>query len=117
MFNKFYKSEGIFRHKIVPHTLQQNDLVKRMKRSLLEILRCMLLKGNVSKNFWGETIKMAVYHVNRCPPSEINFKTPKEMKTNYPPSYENLKVFRCVAYAHLQKGKLDVIVKKYIFIR
>ena len=38
------------------------------------------------------------------------------MWTGHPPSFDNLRVFGCVAYAHQKQGKLDARAKKCMFI-
>jgi len=60
----------------------------------------MLLEGGISKRFWGKAINTAAYLVNRCPSSALDFKTPEEVSTGHPPKFDNLRVFRYVAYAH-----------------
>ena len=99
-FDQFCKDESVFRHKTVPYTPQQNVLAERMNRTLLERVRCMLLEGGVSKMFWGEVVNMAAYHLNRCLPLALDFKTLEEVWTSHPPKFNNLRVFGCVAYAH-----------------
>ena len=48
-FNEFFNNEGIVRHRIVRHTPQQNGVTKRMKKTLLDKARCMLLNVRLSK--------------------------------------------------------------------
>jgi transposase InsO family protein len=48
-FNKFYKDEGIARHRTVSHTPQQNGVVEQMNRTLLERARCLLSNIGLSR--------------------------------------------------------------------
>ena len=42
-YQNYYKSEGIKRHYTVRNSPQQNGLVERMNRTILERVRCMLV--------------------------------------------------------------------------
>ena len=55
---------------------QQNGLAERMNRKLLDRVRCMLYGSCLSKHFWGETVMIVCYLVNRTASSAIDFKTP-----------------------------------------
>ena len=48
-FNTFCKLSGIVRHKIVRHTPQQNGLVERMNRTIINKVRCMLVESRLPK--------------------------------------------------------------------
>ena len=100
-FENFCKSKGIARHRTVRHTPQQNGLIERMNRTLIEKVRCMLFNTNMSKHFWAETVNTAAYLINRSPSSALGFKTPQEAWLGKPPNLSNLKVFGCPAYAHI----------------
>ena len=50
-FENFCVQEGILRHKIVRYTPQQNGLVERMNKTILERVRCMLLSANLPQGF------------------------------------------------------------------
>ena len=72
----FYKNQGILRHKTIRNTPQQNGLTEKMNRTLLDRVRCMLHSSGLSKHFWGETVMIVCYLVNRTASSAIDFKTP-----------------------------------------
>jgi transposase InsO family protein len=46
-FNSLCVDHGISRFKIIPGTLQQNGIVKRMNRTILERVRCMLYNAGL----------------------------------------------------------------------
>ena len=75
----------------MPYTPQQNGLAERMNRTLLERVRCMMLEAGLPKKFWGEAVNTAAYLVNRCPSTALDFKTPEEVWTGHPPSFDNLR--------------------------
>ena len=57
-FEKFRKENGIQRHRTVPGNPQQNGVVERMNRTLLEKVRCMLFSSGLPKEFWGEAFEI-----------------------------------------------------------
>ena len=103
-FEDYCKMHDILRHKTVAYTPQQNGLAERMKKSILERVRCMLSYAKLPKSFWGEAINTAVYLINRCPSVALNFKVPKEVWNGVPPNYKHMRTFGCVAYAHVSPG-------------
>ncbi|TXG59979.1 hypothetical protein EZV62_014552 [Acer yangbiense] len=105
-----------YRHKIVPSTPQKNGLVERMNRTLLERVRCILSSANLHKKIWAEAVNTVAYVVNRRASAALGFKTPEEIWNDIPLSYENLKVFWCVAYAHIRQSKLEPRAKRFMFI-
>ena len=66
-FQKFYEEHGIQRHISVRKTPQQNSVVERMNRSIIESARCFGLNAGLSKSFWVEAVSMACYLINRSP--------------------------------------------------
>lgn len=55
-FDRFCKDEGIARHHTVRHTPQQNGVAKRMNKTLLERVRCVLSNAGLSRGFWVNTV-------------------------------------------------------------
>ena len=115
-FKSFCRNNGIKRHLTVPGTPQQNGLAERMNRTLLERTRCMMFTAGVSKHFWAEAVTTACFLINKCPSSAINFKTPDELWYGRPYNYSELKVFGCMAYAHVTQDKLEPRALKCIFL-
>ena len=78
-FLKLCRDEGIERHFTVRKIPQQNGVVERMNRTLLEKVRYMLSNAELSKNFWAEALTFVCYLVNMLPSSTIGGKTPLEI--------------------------------------
>lgn len=51
---KFYNEQGILLETICPHTPQQNGVVERKHRHLLETAHALRFETNLPKRFWGE---------------------------------------------------------------
>jgi len=83
-FDQFRKNEGIVRHHTVRYTPQQNGVVERMNRTLLERAQCMLSNTGLSKCFWAEAVNTTCYLVNRSLSTAIDFKTPEEVWSGTP---------------------------------
>ena len=115
-FEKFCQSEGIIRHKVVTNTPQQNGLAERMNKTILEKVSCMLVSANLPKKFWGEVVNTIVYLINKCLSAALNFKVPDEVWNGVPPDYSHVRVFGCVAYAHISQEKLEPRAKKCMFM-
>ena len=64
-FDSYCNANGIIRHRTVRNTPQENGVAKRMNRTLLNKVRCMLFSSRLSKSFWGEAITTAVYLIFR----------------------------------------------------
>lgn len=62
-----FKSSGILCRKwnkyqfLAPKTSQQNSVVERKNRSLVDIARTILIDASTSKSFWDKTINTACY--------------------------------------------------------
>ena len=67
----------------------------------------MLSFAGLPRSFWAEAILTTCYLINRRPSLAIGLKTPMEMWSGYLVNYENLRIFGCVAYAHVKQGKLE----------
>ena len=103
----------------VAHTPQQNGVVERMNRTLLERTRAMLRTVGLAKFFWAEAIKTACYVINQSPSTTIGLKTPIEMRNDMPADYSSLHMFGFpvyVMYNSQERTKLDSKSRKYIFL-
>ena len=114
-FNEFYTQNGISRHRTCSETPQQNGFAKKMNRTILEKVRCMLTEKELPKGFQVEATNTAMYLINRSPCSAINFLTPMHAWTGRKPSLAHLRTFGCIAYIHANQCKLNPRVIKGVF--
>jgi transposase InsO family protein len=61
----FLEEEGIKHEFSSPYTPQQNDVVERKNRTLMDMARTMLEEYKASDRFWAEAINIACYSINR----------------------------------------------------
>lgn len=106
---QFYHEEGILLETTCPHTPQQNGVVERKHRHLLETARAIRFEANLPKRFWGECVLTAAYIINRLPSKVIKNKTPYEIVWNQKSQYSHMRIFGCLAYYRNPDTKGDKI--------
>lgn len=85
----------------------------------MNMVRSMLVKGNIPKTFWPEAVNWTVYVLNRSFTLAVTNITPEEAWTWIKPSVDHFKIFGCLAYAHVpddKRSKLDDKAIKCIFL-
>ena len=118
-FTTFLVDSGICHQLTSPHTLKQNGSAERENHTLVECVRTMLHTKRLSLSLWGEAVQTAAYLVNRTASRTRVNRTPHELWIGQIPAVAHLRVFGCVAYAHIPKvnrRKLDPKSVKAIFV-
>ena len=118
-FQEYMKQHGIVHQTTVPYSPAQNDVAERMNRTLVETARSMMSHSKVPTEFWAEAVNTATYVRNRSPTTSLKGMTPFERLFNRKPNVSNLKVFGCVAYAHIpenMQNKLEEKSPKCVFV-
>ncbi|KAK1678648.1 hypothetical protein QYE76_039496 [Lolium multiflorum] len=90
----------------ISYTPQQNGVVERKNRTIIEMARTMLSEFNSPHNFWGEAISTAVHYSNRLFLRPLHNKTPYELLTGNKPNVMYIRVFGCKCLVKNNKGKL-----------
>jgi transposase InsO family protein len=60
-FQNVYEQAGIRRHFTAPYTPQQNGVVERKNRTVMEMARELLKSMGVPGRFWAEAVRHSVY--------------------------------------------------------
>jgi hypothetical protein len=89
----FLEDEGIKHEFSSPYTPQQNGVVERKNRTLLDMARTMLDEYKAPDRFWAEAINTACYSINRLYLHRILKKTSYELLTDKKPNVSYFKVF------------------------
>lgn len=97
-FKLFCEENGIKRHYTAPYTPQQNGVVERRNRTVMEMARSLLKEMKLPTKFWGEAVRHAVYVLNRLPTRALTGVTPYEAWTERKPDISHFRVFGCVSH-------------------
>ncbi|GKA31941.1 retrovirus-related pol polyprotein from transposon TNT 1-94 [Tanacetum coccineum] len=89
---------GITHEKTVPRTPQQNGVVERRNRTLVEAARTMLIFSKAPMFLWAEAIATACYTQNRSLIHTLHNKTPYELVHDKKPDLSFLRVFGALCY-------------------
>ncbi|GKB94144.1 retrovirus-related pol polyprotein from transposon TNT 1-94 [Tanacetum coccineum] len=106
----FCDEKGISQNFSSPYTPEQNGIVERNNRTLIEAARTMLNRLVLSKHFWTEVVKIACYTQNRSIIVKRHDKTPYEILRERISSISYFHVFGCLVFIHNHKdhlGKFD----------
>ncbi|GJX50573.1 retrovirus-related pol polyprotein from transposon TNT 1-94 [Tanacetum coccineum] len=95
---KYYEDVGIFHQKFVPRTPQQNGIVKRRNRTLVEASRTMLIFSKASMFLWAKVVATACYTQNRSLIHTRHNKTPYELVHDKKSDLTFLRVFGALCY-------------------
>jgi transposase InsO family protein len=79
---EYLDEEGIGHELSIPYTSQQNRIVDRKNRTLIEAAITMLDEYKTSDSFWAEAINTARHAVNRLYLHKLRHKTAYELLTN-----------------------------------
>jgi transposase InsO family protein len=102
----FVSEEGIKHEFSAPYTPQQNGVVERKNRTIIEMARTMLDEYKSPHNFWGEAIAIAVHVSNRLFLRPVYNKTPYELLTGNKPNVSYFHVFGCKCFIKNKKERL-----------
>jgi transposase InsO family protein len=118
-FVNFCKDVGIKRELTIPYNPQQNGVVERKNRTIMEAVKTMIHDQDLPMCLWAEAAKTTVYVQNRLSHSALRFKTLEEMFSGKKPEVSHLKIFVCPVFVHIPKekrNKLNPSGKKGIFV-
>nr|GEZ09434.1 retrovirus-related Pol polyprotein from transposon TNT 1-94 [Tanacetum cinerariifolium] len=94
----YYERIGIFHQKTVPRTPQQNGVVERQNRTLVEAARTMLIFSKAPMFLWAEVVATTCYTQNRSLIHTRHHKTPYELVHNKKPDPTFFRVFDALCY-------------------
>ncbi|GJR63931.1 putative ribonuclease H-like domain-containing protein [Tanacetum coccineum] len=93
--NQFCGMKGIKREFSVARTPQQNGVVERKNRTLIEAARTMLADSLLPTTFWAEAVSIACYVQNKVLVTKPHNKTPYKLLHGRPPSISFMRPFGC----------------------
>ncbi|XP_075104909.1 retrovirus-related Pol polyprotein from transposon RE2 [Nicotiana tabacum] len=90
---KFFSSQGILHQTTILHIPQQNGVVERKYKHLLEVSRAFPFQSNLPLKYWGDCILTVTYLINKFPSIVLKNLSPYEKLHGFPPLYDHLKSF------------------------
>jgi hypothetical protein len=118
-FKDLCEKKGIRKQLTISNTSQQNGVVERRNKTLLDIVRSMMAQANLPISFWGDALLTAAYILNRVPSQSVS-STPYELWKGEKPNLEHLHPWGSASFVHNtthKYGKLSPRARKHIFIR
>jgi hypothetical protein len=101
----FLEEEGINHEFSSPYTPQQNGVVERKNRTLLDMARTMLDEYKTPDQFWAEVINTACYSINRLYLHRIFKKTSYELLTGKKSNVSYFRVFGSKCFILVKRGR------------
>ena len=96
LFAKFLEEHGIVAQYTMPGSSNQNGVVERRNRTLMDMVKSMLSNSKLPRSLWNEALKIAVYILNWVPTKAVP-KTPFELLKGWKPSLKHVCVWGCTA--------------------
>ncbi|GJR07970.1 retrovirus-related pol polyprotein from transposon TNT 1-94 [Tanacetum coccineum] len=110
--NAFFKEEGIEHQTSTPRTPEQNGVVERQNRTLVEAARTMLSASKLLVFFWAEAIATTCYTQNRSIIILTHEKTTYHIINDRKPLIKHLHIFGCTCYLTRDGENLDKMKEK-----
>ncbi|GKV01270.1 hypothetical protein SLEP1_g13835 [Rubroshorea leprosula] len=111
-FQNFCENNGIRHFLTIPRSPQQNGVVERKNRTILNMVRSMLRSKNMPKEFWAEAVACAVYLSNISPSKSVQGMTPQEAWSSKKPNVSHLRVFGSIAFIHVPMRRDQSLMEK-----
>ncbi|GJY74367.1 retrovirus-related pol polyprotein from transposon TNT 1-94 [Tanacetum coccineum] len=107
----YFKEEGIEHQTSTPRTPEQNGIVERRNRTLVEAARTMLSASKLPLSFWAEAVA-TVHTQNRSIIISTHGKTAYHIINDRKPSIKHLHIFGCICYITRDGENLDKMKEK-----
>ena len=118
-FDQYLTAHSIRREYTTPYTPEQNYVVERDNRTIMEGVRSCLHQAKINIRFWAEAVQYLVNTFNRTCTRILYAYTPFEAYFGLPPSVSHLRPFGCPTYVHIpaaSRQKLDPKAQQGIFV-
>ena len=85
----------------------------------MNMAQIIMKEKHLLNEYWGDVVTCSVYNLNRSPTKSMNDRFPQQAWSCKCSSISHLRIFGCVAYAHVPEEmriKLDERSHKCIFV-
>jgi hypothetical protein len=100
-------------------THQQNGVVERKHRHIVEMGLALLAHVSMPLKYWDEVFLMAVYLINRTSTRLLSYDTPLHRLLGDTPDYSSFRVFGCACWSNLRpynSQKLQLRSTRCVFL-
>jgi transposase InsO family protein len=111
---EYLEEEGIKHEFSAPYTQQQNGVLERKNRTLIDMARTMLGEFKTPERFWSETVNTTCHTINRVYLHRLLKKTSYELLTGNKPNVSYFRVFGSKCYILVKKGRNSKFAPKAV---
>jgi hypothetical protein len=111
---EYLEEEGIKHEFSAPYTPQQNGVVERKNRTLIDMARTMLGEFKTPERFWSEAVNTACHAIKRVYLHRLLKKTSYELLTGNKPNVSYFCVFGSKCYILVKKGRNSKFAPKAV---
>ncbi|CAN0876377.1 Retrovirus-related Pol polyprotein from transposon TNT 1-94 [Linum grandiflorum] len=108
----FYKKQGIIFQSSCLGVSEQNGLVERKNRHVMELARALLLDSRVPSIFRPEVVHTVVYLINRQISSTLHNQSPFSVLYRKKPDYARLRTFGCTCFVLIPRHERTKLTSK-----
>ncbi|KAE8676092.1 Protein NRT1/ PTR FAMILY 6.2 [Hibiscus syriacus] len=94
--------EGVLHRVTCPYSSEQNGVVERKHRHLIELALVLLARASLPIKFWSYVVTTAAYLINRLPTKVLHNVSPFEKLFARKPDYNTMRVFGCRCFPYLR---------------
>jgi transposase InsO family protein len=110
--DEYCDDKGIKHEFSSKYTPEQNGIVERKNRTLIDMARSMLAEYNVSDSYWAEAINTACHASNRLYCHKLLKRLPMNCLLEESQSFFYFRVFGCKCYILRKGSRLSKFEKK-----
>jgi hypothetical protein len=111
---EYLEEEGIKHEFSTPYTPQQNGVVERKNRTLIDIASTMLGEYKIPEQFWSEAVNIACHAINRLNLHLLLKKTSYKLLTSNKPNISYFRVFGSKCYILVKRGRHSKFAPKVV---
>jgi hypothetical protein len=111
---EYLEEEGIKHEFSAPYTPQQNGVVERKNRTLIDMARTMPGEFKTPERFWSEAVNTACHAINRVYLHRLLKKTSYELLTGNKPNVSYFRVFGNKCYILVKKSRNSKFAPKAV---
>nr|KYP39884.1 Retrovirus-related Pol polyprotein from transposon TNT 1-94 [Cajanus cajan] len=93
-------------YKSLENKSSQNNVAERKNKTIMNMVRCMLLEKQIPKRSWPEALNLVMHVLNQSPTFAVKNKTPEEAWNGQKPSVKHFRVFGSLCHVHVPDRKI-----------